>query len=287
MNDWHPTGTDRRYGTTRRPNVGDTVAYARRAWEVMHVADAEPTPEEAESLAARAPKWRDEASPYTITLRRIHGPEHERENSAHDVGFRVPVSAYRPFETYRNGRVPLCSCCGHPWPCLEADQQAWAKKELQRAEREMRLMPGCCPSCEEPVTSRQKSITFGGPNVRNPLAEGPTFHLRRKCRHDAQRYEEAWVSAEPGRSRSLLTLTCAGTVIVHHDGTAECFGATGSDCPSVYARHRGAMACYFQTHGCPRDCQTAGHPGTRVADRPTDPRAITRPWVPETTKEAE
>lgn len=269
MTEWRPEGTSRNYGP-QRPEVGATVAWNRRAWEVRRVADAEPEPEEVGT-------YRDERrSPYRISLRRIHGPAHERENTAQDISLRVSSRAWAPFQTYPNGRVPLCSCCGHPWPCLEADQQAQAVKEIKAAEREMQLMPGCCPACQEPVTSRQKSITFGGPNVRNPLAEGPTFHLRRACRNDAARYEDLWVADEPGRARSLLTLRCEGTVIVHHDGTAECFGADGSDCPSVYARHRCHMACYIQSHGCGRGCAMHGHPGTRVAGRPTDPRAITR-----------
>jgi hypothetical protein len=275
MSTWRPSNAGRG-GWSGRPEVGAVVAYDRRAWEVRHVSDADPTDEEQDRLDRYSAPFRDQHRPYRVTLRRLHGARHERENDAQDIGLRVPVGAYSPFPAYLNGRVPLCSCCGHPWPCLEADQQAQAVKELAAAEREMRLLPGCCPACQEPVTSRQRSITFGGPNVSNPLAEGPTFHLRRSCWGAAARYEEAWVADEPGRARSLLTLSCAGTVIVHHDGTAECFGADDSACPSVHARHRGYMACYIQSHGCPRECSTVGHPGTHVAGRPTDPRAITR-----------
>jgi hypothetical protein len=281
MSEWHPEGVGRAGGRRKRPNVGDTVAYDRRAWEVRHVADADPTDDELERLSHYVQHARDQMLPYRISLRRLYGEKHDRENSVGDVGLRVPVRRYGdPFHIYPNGRVPLCSCHSQPWPCLEADQQEQAAKELREAERELRLLPGCCPGCQEPVTSRQKSITFGGPNVRNPLAEGPTFHLRSKCHGAAARYEEAWVNAEPGRARSLLTLACRGTVIVHHDGTAECFGADDSDCPSVYARHRCYSACYLQSHGCGRDCPTAGHPGTRVAGRPNDPRAITRTATP-------
>lgn len=273
--DWHPSGITRSYDR-HRPEVGTIVAFDRRAWEVRHISDADPEPYEADRLVSYAPAWRDRMRPYRVTLRRIHGAPHERENSVQDVGLRVGTSAYAPLPTYPNGRVPLCSCCSHPWPCLEADQQAQAEKEIRAAEREMSLLPGCCPACQEPVTSRQRSITFGGPNVRNPLAEGPTFHLRRACRGGAARYEELWVNDEPGRARSLLTLACAGTIIVHHDGAAECFGADESDCPTVYAKHRGYMACYIQSPGCGRGCSSMGHPGTRVSGRPVDPRAITR-----------
>lgn len=273
---WRPAGIERGGARGERPPVGAVVAFDRRAWEVMHVSLADPTPEEQERLATYRPAYRDRVAPYRITLRRLHGPTHPRENSVRDVAFRTHMNAYAPFPIYPHGRIPLCSCHGHPWPCLEADQQAVAERELHAAEKLLRLPPGCCPACEEPVTQRQRSITFGGPNVRNPLAEGPTFHLRRKCYGSAASYEELWVAAEPGRPRSLLTLSCAGHVIVHQDGSAECFGADGSDCPTVHAKHRSHQACYCQSHGCGRGCTQEGHPGTRVAGRPVHPRDITR-----------
>jgi hypothetical protein len=275
MSEWHPEGTGGSYYRSgRRPEVGQVVAYDRRAWEVMHVSVADPEPDEAERLDAYVPAWRERMRPYRVSLRRVHGAKHERENSVGDIALRVRVGGWS-FPTYANSRVPLCSCHGEPWPCLEADQQAQAEKELKRAEKVLSLLPGFCPACEEPVTRRQQAITFGGPNVRNPLAEGPTFHLRRKCYRAAADYEELWVADEPGRVRSLLTLRCAGTVIVHGDGSAECYGADDSDCPSVYAQHRCYAACYAQSHGCGRGCSRHGHPGTRIAGRPTNPRSVT------------
>lgn len=271
MSTWRPDHTSHR---RRRPEVGDVVAIARRAWQVMHISDAVPTPEEQERLDAYRPAYRDEMRPYRVTLKRLHGEKHENENDRQEAAVRIPVGAYDPLPAYPHGRVPLCSCHGHPWPCLDADQQRQAEKEAKAAERELNLMPGCCPACQEPVTSRQRSITFGGPNVRNPLAEGPTFHLRRKCWGAAAHYEEAWVADEPGRKRSLLTLRCEGTVIVHGDGTGECFGAKDSNCPSIYAQHRFYSSCYLQTHGCPRGCSPAGHPGCHPSGRPSDPRAV-------------
>lgn len=270
---WRPEGVIREYGR-RRPSVGDLVAYDRRAWEVTDVTVRDFEPGDEDRLRGYRPQYRDEMRPYSVTLRRVHGAPHERENSRQEIGLGVRAFTYGGFDRYANGRAPLCSCHGEPWPCIEADQQAQAEKEIQRAERELSRMPGCCPACDEPVTSRQRSITFGGPNVRNPLGEGPTFHLRRKCRSGAAQYEELWVADEPGRKRSLLTLACEGSLIVHGDGSAECFGAADSDCPSIYARHRSYSSCYLQSHGCGRGCTPAGHPGCHPTGYPTDPRAV-------------
>lgn len=273
MSTWQATGTTNRY-SRRIPEVGQTVAYNYRAWLVMHVKDVDPTPEELERVPWLANESGKRDRPYAVTLRRLHGEKHERENDRQEAGFRIPAT-WRGMHEYPDGRVPLCSCHSHPWPCRESDQQAVAEKAIRVAEREMNLLPGCCPACEEPVTQRQQSITFGGPNVRNPLAEGPTFHLRRKCRGGAARYEEAWVADEPGRQRSLLTLTCRGSLVTHEDGSAECFGAVGSDCPSIYARHRSMTSCYMQSRGCGSGCTSRRH-GCTPTGHPANPREITR-----------
>lgn len=277
MGRWCPEGTDSGWtASRRRPDVGELVAWDWRAWEVMHVRVLDPTDEETERLDHYPKPVQALLLPYAITLRRVHGAPAKGENSVGDIGLRIPVGSSASFPRYTDNRVPLCSCCSHPWPCRENVDGVRAAAELEKAEREMRLLPGCCPACQEPITARQKTISFPGPYVRNPLAPSdPSYHLRRACRSEAARYEELWVTAEPGRRRSLLTLKCDGSVIVHGDGTGECIGATDSDCPSIYAWHGTWSACYLQSHGCPRDCGT-GH-GTRLSGRPTDPRAITRP----------
>jgi hypothetical protein len=137
------------------------------------------------------------------------------------------------------------------------------------------VLPGCCWSCAEPITSRQGFRVFLGPNVLLPTAlDDPAFHTRQACREGARSYEEAWVRADPSRPRSLLTLFCEGTVIVHGDGSAECFGAKDSECPNVRARHRTSAACYYQSHGCPRGCSRSGHPGTRISAAANPPAPV-------------
>ena len=66
-------------------------------------------------------------------------------------------------------------------------------------------LPGCCNSCHEPVTQRQKSVLFEGPNLRYPELGNDTaiFHLRDSCRWDARGYDQVWVKAVPGRVQKI------------------------------------------------------------------------------------
>jgi len=188
-------------------------------------------------------------------------------------GFRIPPVHFLPY-----GWLPalpehyaVCWQCGDLAPCREVEAQGEAEREMVVFDKLANVMPGCCWSCSEPITSRQHATTFAGPNLLLPTAPAdPSFHLRRDCRSGAAKYEEMWVAADPTRSRSLLTLTCTGTVVVHHDGSAECFGAVESDCPSVYAGHRSHTACYSWNLDCPRGCPKAGHPGCAMTRLPVE-----------------
>ncbi len=266
---WVPEGvTNRR----RRPHVGELIAFEYAAWRVIHCDVDDLRDGEEKILKGIVPSYRDQAQPYRLALRREMGPAHERENSAQDIAFRIPARYFRGWDLYETGRVPLCSCCSNPWPCRNLINETAAAAEARKLEHELKLLPGCCPACQEPITARQHTIEFPGEYVRNPL--GPVdvqFHLRRACRQEAARYEEAWVAADPTRPRSLLTLRCAGHVVTCADGYSECFGADDSDCPSIHARHRSYSACYTQTRGCGRQCGGTRH-GCHPVGRPKDLR---------------
>lgn len=165
----------------------------------------------------------------------------------------------------------VCVHCGQLAPCREVTAERAAEREMAHFEHLTKILPGCCWGCSEPITARQRSVVFPGPNLLLPTAApSPAFHLRRGCAVDAARYEEQWVRAGEKRPRSLLTLKCRGSLIVHGDGSAECFGAVESACPSVYASHMSYSACFAQSHGCGYGCTREGHPGCRTASAPRD-----------------
>lgn len=239
---WHPISSRM---THDRPTPGTLVAYKRQVWRVIETRDV-PEVDLEEG---------DERGSYYVIVEPPRG------------GKRMHMKVRRPWFLWNivDEHYPVCVECGEPYPCLHLDAAAAGKDAADQLDRLTAIMPGCCWACGEPISARQERVSFDGPNVWLPTApSSPAFHLRQTCRHSAARYEDAWVAADTTRPRSLLTLKCAGTVVVHGDGSAECFGAVNSDCPSVYASHGSYAACYTQTHGCPRACARKGHPGARL-----------------------
>lgn len=256
---WQPAITDG-LALTRLPAVGALIATTRtrkpvRVVMVDIVDSADWTDEERDA-------WQRAGMPDPWDRRPVRVRVAPVDGSA-EFGYRVQPWHWASWWAPLPEHYAVCSACGELAPCQHLTAE-WAAVAAVTAQdkQDVRLLPGCCPGCGEPITSRQHSVTFAGPNLLSPLAhDDPTFHLRRRCVTSAAHYEERWVAADPARPRSLLTLSCQGTVVVHHDGSRECFGAVGSDCPDGRAGHRGYVACYAQTHGCPKDCPREGHPG--------------------------
>lgn len=91
----------------------------------------------------------------------------------------------------------------------------------------MAILPGTCHACREPVTQRQKSVRFTGPNLIRPDLgdDSVVFHLRGSCYGSVQAYDERWARAT-GKPRRFY---CQGTRAVHHNGEQEC--TEGATCP--------------------------------------------------------
>lgn len=179
MGRWMPAGAKRNY-RNERPEVGSVVAYDRGAYLVTHIADAEPQEKDTPGNV-----------PYVLTLRRLHGPASEYENDIQDRGVRIRGGAYRVWDTYEEGRVPLCSCCGHPWPCLNFDATVEAQKTAEVMDKKLAKagVPGTCYACGEPITTRQVSVTYPEDNIELIGYPGPRFHTRQACAGGWYEYE--------------------------------------------------------------------------------------------------
>lgn len=244
----------------RRPEIGALIAADRRPWRVVEVNERQAVDwhdrAREEWLSAGLPEAWDRR-PFIVVLRPARGGKavHVEINPWHWSSWWEPLPEH----------YAVCVDCGELAPCLEITAAYQAAHDMRRFDMLASVLPGCCWGCSEPISARQDVFTFPGPNVWLPTApDDVRIHTRRKCIGAAQRYEEAWVQADPTRPRSLLTLRCKGSLVVHGDGSAECFGAAESDCPSVYAHHGSMTACFSQTHGCGRECRRDGHPGCRV-----------------------
>ncbi|WP_406145106.1 hypothetical protein [Streptomyces anulatus] len=115
----------------------------------------------------------------------------------------------------------VCRRCQEVPPCRHAHTEAVVERASERMEEEMAIQPGVCHGCREPISKRQKSFTFPGPNLIRPdLGDGSAiFHTRRSCYGSLDSYDKRWAAAEPGRERLLY---CPHTLTEHNDGSSEC-----------------------------------------------------------------
>lgn len=239
---WYPHGARSLY--YEAPEPGARVALAHAVWQVIEVTDI-PAPEWTERESDTADRFG--RPPYRIVIRPANLTSGDPRDRDHDVHLRASGAAM--WNVYPDEHYPLCASCAEPLPCREqmaAEVSAASVKRMDRYSVE-----GVCPSCEEPITSRQKSLTFTE-NVEIPAGSPVTFHAgRAACRQSARDYEKRWVAADPKRRRT--TLTCPGHVINHNDGTYECSELV--DCRGPQAIHPSYESCR-----CPA-CWVDDHPG--------------------------
>lgn len=232
---WWPVGAHLRY---QRPAVGTLVAWDFGVWRVVAVTDVEQvdfTDRERDGLAVyTSPGLRERYAPYHVVLRPVGVTGDDPR--ARDEDQHLRASGHASWPVYDDEHYPVCAQCGGPVPCRWTEAQRAGENALKRMSRYE--MAGVCPACEEPVTKRQKSLTWPD-NVELPGGPPVTFHLRAKCWGTAQDYERRWVAEAPEQRRAVLS--CRGHVITHGDGTYECSEMV--ECPGPQAGHRAYSTC--------------------------------------------
>jgi hypothetical protein len=260
---WTPEGGEHRDWRDVAP--GDLVVFDREIWRVIEnrpvpVADWDDNHREHFEAWKRKgvteEEWR--FRPLVLLGEPVKGGEREHLEVRPYAGLRARAYVLHP-------HYPVCSDCGEPWPCRELDITREVRRQSAEMERLARIMPGCCWSCGELVTSRQKAIAFEGDNLLLPGAPPPVFHLRSGkpyCSSAAVGYEKRWVAAEAGRHPRLY---CTGHLIVHVDGpecTGEPFCAGGHVQHPNFMDHRRDAGYVRKCLRCMDACAQRGDHGT-------------------------
>lgn len=236
---WSPLGAVNHYGP---PTVGMLIASDHAVWRVV---DVRPRPVDMWTDQDRVAVGNGYPEPCVLVLRPA-GPGSNPGDTSRDVHLRDGGVIWSMWPTFPTSHYPVCRECQEPIPCRAEAASEYAQAASARMGRYE--IPGICPACEEPVTDRQKSVTFEG-NLEIPGGPAVTFHTRRGCLWAAVAYEQRWVEVDPGRRRT--TLSCPGHITSHGDGTYDC--TEFADCRGPAFMHASYSACR-----CP-DCHARGY----------------------------
>jgi hypothetical protein len=217
--------------STKNLSVGAILAFDHAVWRVVE--------------KSRHPD--DRERPWTVVLRPIAITGDDPRARDHDQHLATPEYYYgwQVYPAESAGHYPVCATCHEPMPCR--DQMAERVSAASAADLERYTIAGVCPACEEPVSSRQKRMTWPD-NAAIPGGPPVTFHLRGQCFGSAMSYEKRWHALDPDQRRRVLS--CTGHVINHNDGTYEC--SEFDVCPGPQASHPSYTVCR-----CP-DCHAHG-----------------------------
>lgn len=227
---WSPLLSERHAGV--RPPVGALIALNRRPVRIVAINEipqvdwkdeARQTYLEEKTACVKVDKpfpaldeWR--RRPFVIIVRPAAQAAPVNENAG-TKSFTVLPYRTIPDWYLLPDHYAVCVACGELSPCRDLLAEREAARQAAILDRRLSVLPGCCWSCHEPITSRMKVVTFEGPNLEIPGGPEPvSFHLRRDCHYAAVRYEELWVRQDP---RRRPTLRCPGHFAIHLDGE-EC-----------------------------------------------------------------
>lgn len=247
---WNPSGTNRAWTP---PEVGSLIALEHAVWrviEIRYVPEVDWTDLDRRRAADR------NAKPLVVALRPASLVGDDPKLRSRDVHLRG--STRSRWDVYPGEHYPVCGKCAEPLPCRE--QMADRMVDAATARMDQYSTSGVCPACSEPITSRQKTITFAD-NTEIPGGPPVMFHARRGCRFSATQYEEKWAAADPEHRR--VTMSCPGWITNHGDGTYEC--SREHDCPGLKARHQSFRRC--DCPGCHTRADFDCHPAADAVPR--------------------
>jgi hypothetical protein len=244
-----------------RPEVGWLVAINHAVWEITAVEDVTLNVDDRANQASwevHRPGVEWKRRPFKATTRLVGGVRPDWIADGENEGtIAVHCCDSITWNVYPAGRWPQCSCCGEPMPCRAAIVDARVQHDMDKLAALEAKMPGACWSCSEPITTRQRAVTYAGENLDMPGGPAVKFHTRQQCRHAAEKYEERWLKANPGQPRIVTYPYCRGTLITHNDGISECLNGH-PDCRGHLTHdHCNLSACRLLDGGCHKGCDPA------------------------------
>jgi hypothetical protein len=271
---WHPDGG--REVPVRNLAEGDLIAVERALWRVIGVQDVpvadwdrddrehygrHTMPRQSAGLRRKTETGADgqPALPEAWSLRPVHVTVQAAKGDRR-VRLRFQPYAFARSSVYViPAHHPVCAACGELYPCRHLEIDEAAEAGLAKLAEMESVLPGCCWHCREPVTSRQKQISFPGENLLLPGGPPPVFHLRDGkpyCGSAALVYERRWIRANP---EQLPRMHCPGSLTEHIDG-CEC--TAGSRCPGGTVPHSSRSA-HHAGGSWDRDCERCAAAASR------------------------
>jgi hypothetical protein len=221
--EWRPEQRDVHREPMAEIEPGAIVLYERKPYRVATATMDDPLnwPESTRE------KWIEDGAPDPATWHRrpytvsVH-PVEEPDAKPLWLGASARSWWYVAPEHYS-----ICRLCREIPPCAHAHAAKVMEDAAGKMGQVLSILPGCCHCCGNPVTRREKTILFEGPNLIRPDLgdDSALFHLRQSCNWAAYRYDVRWAAAVEGRRRKLY---CAGRRRDHYDGTWDC--TLGAEC---------------------------------------------------------
>lgn len=231
--EWRPASyRDTGHSDTKLLPVGRLVIWERAAHRVVEVRERDQTdwPESYRDMWVEhgmpdPAKWW--ARPMVVVLQ----PEDQPGTKPIHLLAQASASWKTLTEHYS-----ICRLCHEIPPCSHEHTETIMDRAQARMAEQMAIMPGCCHSCNEPITRRQKFVTFTGPNLIRPDLgnDSAIFHTRQQCFGSIRAYDERWAAAAPDRKRRFY---CGGHLAHHADGSVSCTEL--AECPGD-VEHRAA-----------------------------------------------
>lgn len=214
--DWHPAQRNLGWATTAKLTARELLIWDRKPYRVNEIREVQPVdwPEKYRQTWVRygmpdAATW--SGRPMVVVVR------DEEQPSEKPIHLQCPAStSWRTLPEH----YTVCRLCRELPPCTHEHNEKIMERAAERMNEQMAILPGTCHACREPITRRQKSFTFPGPNLIRPDLgdDSARFHMREACEWARMSYDERWAKAT-GRRRFFW---CPGRRVEHYDGTVEC-----------------------------------------------------------------